>query len=316
MSQTHTVESWAFMPLTWLVLLAAGVALVGLLVLVALVVKRKPNFNGAWVILLFALPVLAMPLAIRLGGGFIGGVQISSEAGSNHPSQLTPPLEALESFHEVTLEASALRDNTSTAPIESLKYPNNRPAWVQQPQRFAAGVVTWTVSSDPFASPMEALAFMNQELATTVGRYASLQANDTAAGEQLAPHLGEIQSLLNIETRPFQQHEISAEKGLLLGNVYVEQVVFPQPVGAMYQAHARVVIDEPFEQFLANHWRSHVAQKRVGQVGVTVVIIVLGLLLLSALLRVGPPGSKQHVGRLQSGSAAAILMLIASGLVH
>jgi hypothetical protein len=184
------------------------------------------------------------------------------------------------------LEDQALPVSLAPESSATLIYPENRPSWVVDPEPVSTTADTMTISSDPFKYRSDAIDHLNKQLTAAVSRFAVSRVGDQRAGELMTASVPDWQQLLELNTST-EFSPLAAGEGKLQGNVYLERVAHPQPVGDMYRAHAQLTINQPLLQFIDTRWQAAQARERLAGVSMTVAAVVLGLLLLSAALRVG-----------------------------
>jgi len=292
-----------------LVLLIAAGALFAVVLFAAVIVAVARQRSGGASLIAVLLFVLA---AIPVVGGWLYLASDARQVKYARPTE-RHPVEQGRRVVERDSRTIPVREVSSTEEAstrESVVYPTNRPDWVVHPRAFEPGLDQFTISSDPFATRADALNELNERLTESLTAEA-VHLKDEAATEIIVASPEHARELLEVDTAAVRTAEVTGSEGHLAGNVFLEKVTFPEPVGEMYQAHARVAINEPFVQFVDSQWRAIESQRRLVGIGSAAGAVVLGLLLLSALLRLGSRASSGR-RRLQTGATAAILLLVAT----
>jgi hypothetical protein len=135
--------------------------------------------------------------------------------------------------------------------------------------------------------------YLESELAATLAGY-SIEESDIAATRRIN---------LRLEGKTF---EIARER-------FDEQVEFDY--GVMNQSHALVKIDKKVKNALDQRWNKVRAASRLFQTGLGVGAVLLLLGTMFSYLKLDTATRGYYTGRLQFGAAAAILAIIAAGVV-
>ena len=135
--------------------------------------------------------------------------------------------------------------------------------------------------------------YLESELASSLAGY-SIEVNETGATRTISLRLeGEI-------------YEIAHER-------FDEQVEFDY--GVMNQSHALVKLDKQLQAALDQRWSKVRATSRLFQMGLGAAAVLLLLGTMFSYLKLDTATRGYYTGRLQFGAAAAILAVIAAGVV-
>lgn len=214
------------------------------------------------------------------------------------------------SLDEVTsVEIASEPTELSVAPTTSFRYLTPRPDWVEQGATTNDDFYQVAVESGLYPRKQTAQQTLQEEVKSALDRYI----NDYL-GSELASTLtgysieqGQRGTLETIDLRlAGKSYEIARDR-------FDEQVEFDY--GVMNQSHALVKIDKKLQKALDDRWAKVRATSRLFQTGLGAGAILLLLGTMFSYLKLDTATRGYYTGRLQFGAAAAILAVIAAGVV-
>jgi hypothetical protein len=179
---------------------------------------------------------------------------------------------------------------------DTVVIPPGRPSWVEAPPQREGSIHSTSVCSDPWTSHQKASQELDKKLVT-------------ATSEYIAEHLG---SNLAASLIHYDLPEIK-RKLLPSANVYHEKILVS--FGPMHQVHAKLEFSPDFRDELDRRWAEIRATYRLGQTGLVGGGVLLLLATVFGYFRLDNATRGYYTGRLQFMAAAAILAIIASGVM-
>lgn len=174
--------------------------------------------------------------------------------------------------------------------------PPGRPAWVDSLPVREGKVHTTVVCSDPYATQQQAMHALDDKLQVAAADYIRDHLESDLAPQLVRFKLGDIkQRLLEPE------------------NVYHEKIMVS--IGPMHQVHAKLEFGEAFRAEIEKRWGELRAVYRLAQTGLVSGGVLLLLATVFGYFRLDNATRGYYTGRLQFMAAAAILAIVASGVM-
>lgn len=245
--------------------------------------------SGFIVILLSALIVLGRrPSLIPTIGSMVvllgSAGSAVSHAASDPPSSTT--------LHEPILAKELSAGETDLADVAT----NVRPAWVDEVPAREEGTHTQVVSSGPHVRVQDAYKSLDEQLKQETDSYVRWY-----LGSETAPHV------IDVDLQYIKQHLRNPEL------TYSETRDYS--VGPMKTMYARLDFDERFRKELDQQWQIEVSKNRLWITALASGGVFILLLTVFAYLRLDTATRGYYSGRLQWLTFAAILTLVAAGVV-
>jgi len=225
--------------------------------------------------------------------------EVSSE------SELVEPSGAFEESDPAVVKASVESvggpgESTDVAtdvsvPVPRVIVPPGRPEWIDASPFRLGDVDHVPVSSGPFATRAEC-------------RTALREAMNEAVAEYVDDHLDKTGASKLVDFDPFH---IKSE---LCGDDLYEEIV-QASFGPMHQRHALLKFGPTFRDDIDLRWKHVKVTSRLKQVTLGLGAVLAALGTIFAYLRLDAAARGQFSGRLQFAAAAAILALVASGVL-
>ena len=180
----------------------------------------------------------------------------------------------------------------------------NRPPWVGGTPVRNGDIHTTAVRSGPYHLQRDAQRALNEELQKAVNDYIDEWLGVKDAHQLLSYDLAYINSHLR---QPIGDSSSQ--------NQYDEVAEHPLPVGLMHESHALLAFEDSFRNELNARWAHIIAGKRLVQTGLS-AFGVLGLLgVIFGYFKLDTATRGFYTARLQFLAAAAILALVAAGVL-
>ena len=215
------------------------------------------------------------------------------------PSDMPTPVSSSTEPHELAIEP--------TPTFRYLTLP--RPDWVEMEASKSDDVYQIAVESGLHVRKRTAQQSLRDEVEAAVDAYV----NDYLESELASTLTGysieesEVGGTRTINLR------LEGETFFIARDRFDEQVEFDY--GVMNQSHALVKIDKNVKKALDEHWSKVRATSRLLQTGLGVGAVLLLLGTTFSYLKLDTATRGYYTGRLQFGAAAAILAIIAAGVV-
>lgn len=207
------------------------------------------------------------------------------------------------------ISESAEPHKLAVEPTTNFHYLTPRPDWVETEAVANDEYYQVAVESGLYPKKRTAQQTLREEVKTTVDRYVNdylgSEFASTLAGYSIEERqVGETQTInLRLDGKSF---EIARDR-------FDEQVEFDYAV--MNQSHALVKFDKNVQQALDQRWSKVRATSRLFQMGLGAGAILLLLGTMFSYLKLDTATRGYYTGRLQFGAAAAILAIVAAGVV-
>jgi len=174
--------------------------------------------------------------------------------------------------------------------------PPGRPEWVEQPPVRTGDRHTQSVCSDPYRDLPAARVALDDKLVSAVRDYVAEQLGSQMAGALI-------------------HYDLSAIKNRFVKSRYEETIEVSSLNTPMHQVHAQLEFDPGFRSEIAARWQKILAAGRLGKVAAVMTGVLLLLGTVFSYFRLDNATRGYHTGRLQLLSAAAILALVAAGVL-
>jgi hypothetical protein len=239
---------------------------------------------------------LGLALFLALGSGFapgLGNLAFASDGSSSAQGsgevEKTLPAEASES--EKIVEATE-----DPQPQPRVIIPPGRPEWVEQAPVRSGERHTQSVCSEPYRDLPAARAALDEKLQAAVQDYVSEQLGSPLAGTLI-------------------HYDLPTIKNRFLKSRYEEAIEVASLNAPMQQLHGQLEFGPSFRSEIAARWQKVLAAGRLGKLAVVVLGVLLLLGTVFSYFRLDNATRGYHTGRLQLLSAAAILALVAAGVL-
>ncbi|MBP90883.1 MAG: hypothetical protein CMJ64_29925 [Planctomycetaceae bacterium] len=217
-----------------------------------------------------------------------------------------------------TDEASAAGESTTDAASDDLvigvvtdvKYPEDRPEWVETRPNLEGKVHRLPVDSGLHSRGELAERFLLEQLEAKIAEYI-----DDHVGKDYASKLigYRIHDFGEGDKKRYQL-SIGDQVFEITEKLYREQV-YVSSTGLMHQSHVLVKMDEAVRDQIDHRWTEIVATCRLFQTGLGAGVALLLLGTVFSYFKLDTATRGYYTGRLQFGAAAAILALIAASVV-
>ena len=245
---------------------------------------------------------VSLALMALVASGFVslpGGFSLGQQARAAELPDVDLPPPATKESTPSPSEAAPLPDDESTffAPADdSVIIPPGRPEWVEAPPVREGAVHTTSICSEPYATHQQAVHALDEKLLAATSDYVKEHLQSDLAGQLIRFNLDDVkQKLLRRE------------------NTYHEKIQVS--IGPMHQVHARLEFTEGFREELARRWSELRAIYRLAQTGLISGGVLLLLATVFGYFRLDNATRGYYTGRLQFMAAAAILAIVASGVM-
>ncbi len=234
--------------------------------------------------------------------GSAGEVAVSAEnttpAAVAVPTESDTPIAASREPHELAVE-----------PTTRIRYLTPRPDWVETEASTIGDDYQVAVESGLYPRKRTAQQTLREEVKTAVDQYV----NDYLGSEFASTLTGySIEEGQTGEARTINLR-LDGKSFEIAGDRFDEQVEFDY--GVMNQSHALVKFDKNIQQALEQRWSRVRATSRLFQTGLGTGAILLLLGTMFSYLKLDTATRGYYTGRLQFGAAAAILAIVAAGVV-
>lgn len=240
---------------------------------------------------------LGLALFLALGSGVAPGLNNlafadearSTSAQGSGEVEKTLPAEASES--EKIVEAI-----DEPQPQPRVIIPPGRPEWVEQAPVRSGERHTQSVCSEPYRDLPAARAALDEKVQAAVQEYVAEQLGSPLAGTLI-------------------HYDLPTIKNRFLKSRYEEAIEVASLNAPMQQMHAQLEFGPSFRSEIAARWQKVLAAGRLGKLAVVVLGVLLLLGTVFSYFRLDNATRGYHTGRLQLLSAAAILALVAAGVL-
>lgn len=221
---------------------------------------------------------IALLLGITLG--FIAGVSSSSFADDANAksaaaeSSETNSAPSDEGSSDKKGDDKSQPHELSTAPLDYPIYPEDRPMWVDQPDKIGQDWAELVVQSVPSLSAESSRESLQQQQKIALTAYIDQWIGVPEAGTQLIQQAGQIASGLVDQQRTYD--------GKLTTST-----------GEMYQHASVLVLDNDFHTQITEQWKALEVARRLKGLGVLAALGLVGLSGLTMLLKTISPREKQ-----------------------
>lgn len=240
---------------------------------------------------------VGLSLFLALGAGLIPGVNnlaLAQETGDSSASgsgEAEKPPSAAASQSQKIVEAP-----DEPQPQPRVVIPPGRPDWVEQTPVRSGERHTQSVCSEPYRDLPAARAALDAKLQSAVQDYVAEQLGSPLAGTLI-------------------HYDLPTIKNRFLKSRYEETIEVASLNAPMQQVHAQVEFSPNFRSEIASRWQKILAAGRLGKLAVVVIGVLLVLGTVFGYFRLDNATRGYHTGRLQLLSAAAILALVAAGVL-
>lgn len=225
-------------------------------------------------------------------GGKVPAKKSRSRAGDEgaSPDQTPPQKDA-----DAEALSPELRAEKPIEPVTHVTYATkNRPDWLESGMLVDGEVQRVAVKAGPYYRMRECLRELDEEIRAAAEEFINDYLEDPRAATLVRYDLRQIKNRLVRET--FQEQ-------------------LDTSVGPMNQAHALLEFDTSFCSELEERWKRAQTTVRLWHTGALAGIVLLLIATLFAYVQLDTATKGHYTGRLQFAAAAAILALVAAGVL-